>query len=90
MATWRELITEEMECCGESWENLYLCTLGNTELDVEFDNGYGESNGEPFLLWTKKRVYFPVTYDGSEWVSSVPRAPRWICRGDCGGHFGEE
>jgi len=40
-----------------------------------FYPGYGRPEGIPFTLWTHKRVYFPVQYDGSEWVTSVPRDP---------------
>lgn len=28
-----------------------------------------------FLAWTPTRVYFPVKYDGGEWVESAPRNP---------------
>ena len=41
--------------------------------DIEFDDGYGMREGIPFVLWTEKWVYFPVCYDGGEWVGSVPR-----------------
>lgn len=44
-------------------------------LDHQFHDGYGGEEGLPFTLWTKERVYFPVVYDGSEWVASVPRNP---------------
>lgn len=44
-------------------------------LDHQFADGYGSTEGLPFTLWTVKRVYFPVCYDGSEWVESVPREP---------------
>lgn len=44
-------------------------------LDVEFDDGYGGSCGPPVLIWTEDRVYFPVVYDGAEWMSSAPRNP---------------
>lgn len=44
-------------------------------LDVEFDDDFGGSKGCDFTLWTKNNVYFPVVYDGSEWVGSVPRNP---------------
>ncbi|MDX1699765.1 MAG: hypothetical protein R3250_04055 [Melioribacteraceae bacterium] len=44
-------------------------------LDYEFDSGYGGSEGPWFTAWTKDRVYFPCTYDGSEWISNVPRNP---------------
>lgn len=44
-------------------------------LDVEFDPGYGGSKGAPVLIWTMRRVYFPVVYDGAEWMGSAPRNP---------------
>jgi hypothetical protein len=44
-------------------------------LDVEFDNGYGGSEGPQVLIWTEERVYFPAVYDGSEWLGSAPRNP---------------
>lgn len=52
-----------------------LCTLTNDELDIEFYSDYGSPNGLPFTAWTKNRVYFPVCYDGAEWVGSAPRDP---------------
>lgn len=75
MTTWRELITEEMRGHNESWENVVSCTLTDEGLNKKFDDDYGLSKGVPFTLWTKKRVYFPAVYDGSEWVASVSRDP---------------
>lgn len=40
-----------------------------------FDGGLGGNEGFAFTLWTHKRVYFPVDYDGAEWAESVPRDP---------------
>lgn len=54
-------------------------------IDYEFDSGYGGENGPSFTAWTTNRVYFPVMYDGSEWISSVPRNP---CD-EATGHQGE-
>lgn len=45
------------------------------EIDYSFDNGYGGTNGFSFTAWTEDRVYFPVQYDGAEWIESVPRIP---------------
>lgn len=45
-------------------------------LDVEFDDGYGGSEGPEVLIWTESRVYFPVVYDGAEWLGSAPRDPQ--------------
>ena len=72
--TWRKEITSEMVALGESWADVVACTLTEAGLDREFKNGYGGTNGQPFTLWTKDRVYFPACYDGMEWVASVSRA----------------
>lgn len=45
------------------------------DLDKPFNAGYGGSEGEPVLIWTEDRVYFPVVYDGAEWMGSAPRNP---------------
>lgn len=86
--TWRALIAAEMAYMGDSWENIEAVALppqpepdewGETEyvsdLDAPFDAGYGKPNGCPFTVWTRSRVYFPATYDGAEFVASVPRHP---------------
>lgn len=73
MTTWHKLISEELENQGERWDDVVFCTLKHPH--KQFDAGYGSSEGTPFTLWTKKRVYFPVVYDGAEWVGSVPRHP---------------
>jgi len=75
MQSWRQLITKAMARYNESWNDVEACTLDDASLDVRFDAGYGTPKGKPFTLWTSNRVYFPVTYDGAEWVSSVPRNP---------------
>jgi hypothetical protein len=73
--TWREELTEVMREHGESWGDVEACTLDDAALDVVFYAGMGGIGGEPFTLWTRARVYFPATYDGGEWVASVPRHP---------------
>ena len=75
MATWRELISTEMERSGETWGDVESCTLSDADLDVEFDENYGVNEGKAFTLWTKNRVYFPALFDGSEWAESVARHP---------------
>jgi hypothetical protein len=73
MSTWRELIIQHMKEVGESPVDVVGSTLSEAELDVEFSCGYGGSEGKKFTLWTDRRVYFPVVYDGAEWVGSAPR-----------------
>lgn len=75
MASWESLISTELEARGEEWEDVVSIAPEDLDLDKEFDDGYGGSEGAHFTLWTKKRVYFPVVYDGSEWVESVARDP---------------
>ena len=74
MGSWRELIAEEMESSNDSGP-LIACTLDGAGLDRSFGCGYGCSEGAPFTAWTATRVYFPVVYDGAEWVGSAPRNP---------------
>lgn len=73
--SWRDLIELEMKVNDDSFGAVVHCTLSWHELDRKFDNDYGGTEGKPFTLWTEKRVYFPVCYDGAEWASSVPRDP---------------
>jgi hypothetical protein len=39
------------------------------------DTGYGSASLPNMYAWTDERVYFKRTYDGSEFVTSVPRDP---------------
>lgn len=74
MTTWRELIGEAFKA-GDTWDDVIATTLTDKQFDTEFNAGFGGSEGCPFTLWTKRRVYFPVVYDGAEWVCSAPRDP---------------
>ena len=72
--TWREAIAYEMKEAQDPGP-IVATTLTNAEFDETFDAGYGGTNGKPFTAWSPTRVYFPVCYDGAEWVGSVPRNP---------------
>ncbi len=52
--------------------------------DVEFYDGYGFTAGPPVLAWTEKYVYFPVVYDGREWLGRAPRNPTRVPQGHIG------
>jgi len=73
-ASWRKFLTEEFQKNRHFFENIE--SINPPDLDAKFDDSYGAEEGEPFCLWTKDWVYFPVCYDGAEWVGSVPRNPR--------------
>lgn len=57
------------------WNWVWTNDPTETWLDVEFDSGYGTEEGCAFTVWTHDWVYFPICYDGAEWVGSVPRHP---------------
>ena len=89
MANWREMIADEMKAHGETFDDAeQMCAAtnsyrpedqipytNNSWLDIEFDDGYGGTEGAFFTIWTKNRVYFPGSYDGAEFVASVSRNP---------------
>ena len=70
MVTWKELIDDVL-----NGDKLIANTLSDEEMLVEFDDDYGGSKGKPFTAWSENYVYFPVVYDGAEWVGRVPRNP---------------
>ena len=80
MANWKEMINKE---AGE--DKIIACTLTDDELLVEFDDGYGGHGGKSFTAWGEKYVYFPVCYDGAEWVGKAPRNPCNEATGHMGG-----
>lgn len=75
MANWKMMLKEVLAANGESWDDVVANTMTEEEMGKEFNNGYGCTNGCPFTVWTKTSVYFPVCYDGAEWVGSVSRNP---------------
>lgn len=75
LTCWKTLIKEALAYAGECWDDVVSTTLSEEGLLRRFDDNFGCEEGEPFTLWTSSRVYFPVVYDGAEWVSSVPRYP---------------
>ena len=75
MTTWKKEIYKKMKGNRETWDDVVSSTISKKELNVKFDDGYGCEEGIPFTIWTKKNVYFPACYDGSEWCASVSRNP---------------
>ena len=74
--TWKVLIGLEMARHGESWEDVEANTMTEEEMNKVFDfYSHGGTKGCSFTVWTRARVYFPVSYDGAESVGSVSRHP---------------
>jgi hypothetical protein len=75
MTNWKNLLEIAFEERGESWSDVESNTMVDAEMEKQFDNGYGGSEGCAFTVWTRASVYFPLVYDGAEWVGSVARNP---------------
>jgi hypothetical protein len=75
MSTWKELLEDALKERGEELADLEANTLTDADMAKEFDSGYGSTEGLTFTAWSAKTVYFPICYDGAEWVGSVSRHP---------------
>jgi len=74
MTNWYDLLQEATAEDGEDFGSC-RCTLDESELRRPFDDGHGVEEGRPFTAWGKRWVYFPICYDGAEWVGHAPRHP---------------
>ncbi len=75
MTNWKTKLDDKLNENGESWPDVEANTMTEEEMTQSFNDGYGNPEGCPFTVWTKNTVYFPVCYDGAEWVGSVSRNP---------------
>jgi hypothetical protein len=82
--SWYDLLKEMMANDGEDFAQR-VCTLTEEQLKVVFNNDYGGTEGAAFTAWGEKWVYFPIEYDGSEWVGHAPRNPCDIAMAHQGG-----
>lgn len=72
MTNWRSLLVKTLTSNGETLSDVVSNTMTDAEMLTEFYDGFG---GIPFTVWTSTSVYFPLCYDGSEWVGWVSRNP---------------
>ena len=75
MSTWKAMLQSAMQERGETLADIQANTLSEADMLIEFDCGFGGTEGVPFTAWTANTVYFPICYDGAEWVGSVSRHP---------------
>ena len=71
---WRKGLKDAFKETGDKFADM-VTTLTEEELDTDFDGGYGSTEGAAFTAWGEKFVYFPICYDGAEWVGYAPRNP---------------
>jgi hypothetical protein len=75
MESWKSMLNEKLKENGESWDCVEANTMTDDEMNQMFDPGYGGTEGCSFTVWTNNSVYFPICYDGAEWVGRVSRHP---------------
>ena len=75
MENWKTMLDKALVENGESWEDVEANTMTEQDMNKKFNTGFGGTEGCPFTVWTKSSVYFPVQYDGAEWVGRVSRHP---------------
>ena len=75
--SWGQELLRVIKANGEDLGTLNT-TLSDEEMAREFEGGYGRVEGVPFTAWTENFVYFPLSYDGCEWVGSAPRNPNGV------------
>jgi hypothetical protein len=73
--TWRAHLDDAMHCGGDAGP-VEAYAPNEEAFDVQFDDDFGGADGPHVLAWTATHVYFPVQYDGSEWIGSAPRHPQ--------------
>ena len=88
IGTWKERLEDVMATQQDTWEDIEHSSPSiykkvpqpgseppkciDSDFYIEEDNdGYDQ----PFLIYTKRWIYFAVLYDGTNWVGSVPRHP---------------
>lgn len=74
LESWHDMLKESFAESGDDFSKM-VCTLSEERLHRKFHSGFGSHEGDPFTAWGEKYVYFPVVYDGSEWVGRAPRNP---------------
>ncbi len=86
-SSWREDLVSALEENGETMDQIEHSTppLDSPDMTRRFSHSYGGTEGCCFTVWTGKNVYFPVCYDGAEWIGSVPRNPCDRATGHHGG-----
>ena len=72
--TWKKELEREFKRNNDDFSKM-VTTLTEEEMSTEFYSGHGGTEGVPFTTWGENFVYFPVFYDGFEWVGSAPRNP---------------
>ena len=83
--SWRHELERAFAGTGDSWGDVESMTLSDDALSRRFHAGWGCTDGEPFTLWTRRFVYFPWQYDGSQSVAWVSRNPDGIATEPIGG-----
>ncbi len=73
--SWRYRINTAFAEHADSWSFVEECTLSDDELNVPFfavSEYPDQPNGKPFVIWTRRRIYFSTDVDSVASVSRIP------------------
>ncbi len=68
---WYDELKKEFKKNDDDFKK-YKCTLTLKQLKHEYEV---LPSAQPFRAWSEKYVYFPIEYDGDNWLGSVLRNP---------------
>ena len=94
LTSWAKMLRDKLEDKNDSLVQLCIkfngvdtfVPLDHYGFCAKFDGSFGCPEGCHFTAWGERYVYFPVTYDGSEWIEAVPRNPELIATNHLGGY----
>lgn len=72
--TWRKELEDARKQTGDE-SPIVAVAPHEGVLDRAFHGGYGLAEGDEVAIWTESHVYFPIVYDGAEWLGAAPRNP---------------
>jgi len=83
MESLKEFLVREMAKNDEIFDDFVMLNVNSyknwkgelIDINTPVDTGYGSPNLPEFIGWTEDYIYFPVVYDGLEYIGSVPRNP---------------
>lgn len=84
VTTWRAEFAAILRVNGDT-SDFVAVSPDASILDVAFNSDYGSVEGPAVLIWTERFVYFPICYDGAEYLGFAPRNPQSEAQGHQGG-----
>jgi hypothetical protein len=81
--SWFKMLAAQLERRSDTFVSLCIeiegtptfVPLNHYQFCKPFDAGFSYYERCHFTAWGESYVYFPMTFEGAEWIGSVPRNP---------------